>query len=103
MQTNQVRKLNVIIQKRMMTMDQQRLLVTLLSTPVTTLTELSDAYYGARAKETDKITMRKNYLKKYLKALMLRLEYWGLPHVITITKEEAVRLTMKEGDNAGTI
>ncbi len=95
MTTSQLRKLNVLIQKKMMTVDQTRLLITLLSVPTTNLTTLSDIYYGARG-ESDKSSLRMSYVKKYLKDLMLKLEYWGLPHVITITKDGSVTLTEKE-------
>jgi len=96
MNASQLRKLNVIIQKRMMTIDQNRLLITLLNRPEITLTELSDIYYGPRG-EQEKSTLRISYIKKYLKTMMFKLEYWGLDYVITVTKDGLVKFTTKEG------
>lgn len=79
-----------------MTRDQSRLLITLMLQPTTTLNDMSDIYYGP-VKDKDKpTTMRLGYIKKYLKELMLKLDYWSLPFVIVVDKEGNVKLTMKE-------
>lgn len=93
MTTSQLRKLNVIIQKALMSKDQTRLLFTLHINPNTTLENLANTYYGV--KQNEKVSLRMSYLKKYLKEIILKLEYWGLPHVITVSKDGSVKLTMK--------
>ena len=94
MTPSQVRKINVLIQKNMMTPDQTRLLITLMITPTTTLTEVSNAFYGTR-KEGEKISLRLMYIRRYLKELTLKLDYWSLPHIIVIHKDGNVTLREK--------
>jgi hypothetical protein len=100
MTQSQLRKLNVIIQKKMMTSDQSRLLITLMLQRTTTLADMSDIYYGP-VKDKDKpTTMRIGYIKKYLKELILKFDYWGLPFVIVLDKKGNVQLTVKEEADA---
>lgn len=94
MTPSQLRKLNVIIQKKMMSTDQLRLLITLMDTPTTTLTDLHHVYYGPRA-EGAKITLGLSHIRKYLKMLILKLNYWGLPHIIVVQKDGTVTLREK--------
>jgi hypothetical protein len=79
----------------MITIDQLRLLVSLLSTPTTTIPDLCSIYYGAK-KEDGEITMQITHMRRHLKNLMLKLDYWGLPHIITISKDGSVKLTERE-------
>lgn len=97
MTPSQLRKINVIIQKQMMDKDQTRLLMSLILTPRTNLTELCKAYYGPRD-EKEKNTIQKRYLKKKLQNLMFKLDYWGFPFVIVVTKDEQVNLTVLTED-----
>lgn len=94
MTISQLRKINVIIKKQMITIDQNRLLMTLLLHRDTTINELCDIYFGANTNA--KSFFRKSHMRRYLKDLMLKLDYWGLPFIITVAKDETVNLTMKE-------
>lgn len=90
----QLRKLNVLIEKQIITWPQLRLLVLLISNPTTTLTDLCAAYYG-KPTEGQKTSLRTLYIRKYLKILIVRLDYWGLPYIIVVHKDGTVTLREK--------